>query len=69
MDFGPDGRYSLPTKSWDLSTLKGIVDDWQSFMVSHNGSVLGSSISVLEINDGWQDGTRSASRATTSRAA
>jgi len=37
MDFGDNGRYSSPEVPWDLRRLKGIVEDWQTFMLANDG--------------------------------
>lgn len=37
MDFGNNGRFSWPENPWDLAQLKDIIEDWQTFMISHDG--------------------------------
>lgn len=37
MDFGNNGRYSWPEKPWTLSTLKGALEGWQTFMIQNGG--------------------------------
>ncbi|KAF8540794.1 oligo-1,6-glucosidase [Trichophaea hybrida] len=37
MDFGNNGRFSWPEKPWDLVQMKGILEDWQTYMISHDG--------------------------------
>ncbi|KAF8245794.1 oligo-1,6-glucosidase [Wilcoxina mikolae CBS 423.85] len=37
MDFGNHGRFSWPEKPWDLAQMKDILEDWQTYMISHDG--------------------------------